>query len=224
MISIVMPVYNEEAIIAESLGRLARLKGDFEVIVVDGGSTDRTAEIAASAAKVLRGAKGRGNQMNLGAANAAGDTLLFLHADTMLPDTAIGDIEKALADREVAGGTFSKRYDSNHPLLRPARYYTYTNFHIFGLISGDQGIFVRRDAFNQVGGFPDAPIMEEFDLVRKLRSVGRLVFLPAEVVVSSRRFQKLGVARVYLTMLRCVILYRLGVSPERIAAVYKDVR
>jgi rSAM/selenodomain-associated transferase 2 len=224
MISLVMPVYNEEAIIAESLGRLAKLTGDHEVIVVDSGSSDRTAEIAETAARTIKSTKGRGIQMNTGATAAAGDILLFLHSYTILPDNAIGDITKALENPTVIGGTLSKRYDSNHFLLKPARYYTYTNFYIFGLISGDQGIFVRHGAFNLAGGFPDVPLMEEFGLVKRLRKIGPLVFLPAEAIVSSRRFAKKGVARTYLSMLRCVTLYKLGVPPEKIAAAYRDVR
>lgn len=219
-----MPVFNEAAIIEESLDRVLRLTGDFEVVVVDGGSSDRTVELAAGRARVIQCAKGRGTQMNAGAEATRGDVLLFLHADTILPDTAVRDIELAMNDQNVVGGAFSKRYDSDHFLLRPARYYTWTNFHIFGLISGDQGIFVRRDAFLRVGGFPDTPLMEEFELTRKLRRLGRLNFIASEAIVSSRRFIKNGVARTYLRMLRCIVLYRLGTPPEKIAGIYKDIR
>jgi rSAM/selenodomain-associated transferase 2 len=224
MISIVMPVYNEEAIIADNLDRLSRMKGEFEIIVVDGGSTDCTVEIASRSARVVVSEKGRGVQMNKGASAATGDILLFHHADTILPESAIDDIHAALADSEVAGGTFSKRYDSKHLLLRYAKYYNFTNLHIFGVIAGDQGVFVRRDTFDRIGGFPDIPIMEEFSFTDRLRKNGKIVFLKSTAIVSSRRFEKRGVLRVYLTMLRCVLMHKTGVPQEKIAAFYADVR
>jgi GT2 family glycosyltransferase len=162
--------------------------------------------------------------MNAGASVASGDILLFLHADTILTMNAINEINDALKDEKTVGGTFRRKYDVRHPLLRLAGLYTYTNFYLFGIIAGDQGIFVRKNVFETIGGFPEIPMMEEVQFTRNLKRQGKIIFLKSVAVVSARRFMKKGVIRTYLTMLLCILSYRAGMSAERIKKMYVDVR
>ncbi len=224
MVSIIIPTLNEEEIIGEALARLSRMKGECEIIVADGGSVDKTVEIASAFAGTISSPKGRGIQMNEGARAASGNTLLFLHADTIIPEDAISEICESLQDCNIVGGTFRRCYDNRNLLLRPAGFYTYTNFHLFGIIAGDQGIFVRKNVFDEIGGFPDIPLMEEVEFTRNLKKRGRIIFLNSVAIVSARRFVEKGVVKTYLTMLLCMILYRLGMSADRIKKLYDDVR
>lgn len=224
MISIVIPVLNEELIIGDALKRLQCMSGEYEIIVVDGGSSDGTAEVANSYVKTISSTKGRGIQMNTGAREAIGDVLLFLHADTIVKQDAIDEISRVMSEQNVVGGTFKRKYDVCHPLLKLAAFYTYTNFYLFGIIAGDQGIFVRKDIFNKIGGFPEIQLMEEVQFTKNLKKCGKIAFLNSEAIVSARRFMKKGIVRTYLTMLFCIISYRFGMPPEKIKDLYVDVR
>jgi len=226
-ISIIMPVLDEERRIGRAIDEVLALRGRKEVVVVDGGSRDRTLEIArAKPVRVAHASRGRARQMNAGATIAAGEILLFLHADTSLPRDALALVEHAFIDPAVVAGAFhtwtvadpgEERWFA--PLLHAADLRSrYTS-----LPYGDQAMFVRATAFNRVEGFPDQPLMEDIELSRRLRQIGRICTVPARVQVSGRRF----LARpVFYTLAVNLFpsLYRLGVSPERLAKIYQSVR
>jgi rSAM/selenodomain-associated transferase 2 len=194
-------------------------------VVVDGGSGDGTADLArAAGARVLTAPRGRGPQLNAGAAAARGDVLLFLHADVTLPADAPAWVARALADpRAVAGAfrirTVAERVHPLAPLLRLAD----VRARVARLPYGDQALFVRRSAFTRAGGFPDQPLFEDVELARRLRRLGTIVTVPATVRVSGRRFLAHPV-RAMLAMRLFPLLYRLGVPAERLARLYGSPR
>ena len=222
-ISVVIPTLNEAATIDEALAALERAGPFAEVIVADGGSGDGTAERAASRARLVRARRGRGAQMNAGAGAARGDALLFLHADGRLPRGAAAAIRDAFQDPTVVGGHFQVRF-SGHG--RNERFLTsfYDALRRLGVVYGDAAIFVRRSAFEKVGGFRDFPIMEDLDLVNRLRRTGRVVALPQVVVASSRRWQRGGVLRTWAAWVVIQSLYFLGVHPRTLGRLYSAVR
>jgi rSAM/selenodomain-associated transferase 2 len=225
-LSIIVPVLNEEARIAAQLAGLVGLSGVDEIIVVDGGSVDRTPALAAAAGcHLVTAPRGRGTQMNAGAVAASGDLFLFLHADVTLPVDAPSLIRTALADPTVVAGAFRTRTIAEGRRTRATRWLGLADLRsrYSRLPYGDQALFVRRDAFQRVGGFPVQPLFEDLEISRRLWSVGRVQTLDAEVRVSGRRF----LARpVYFAILMNVlpILYRLGVSPQTLQRAYGDVR
>ena len=225
-LSIIMPVLNEEARIAAQLAGLAGLRGIDEIIVVDGGSVDHTPDLAAAAGcDVVTAPRGRGTQMNAGAIAASGDILLFLHADVTLPVDAPSLIRAALADPTVVAGAFRTRTIAEGRRTWATRWLCLADLRsrYTRLPYGDQALFVRRDAFQRVGGFPAQPLFEDLEISRRLWSVGRVQTLHAEVRVSGRRF----LARpLYFAILMNVlpILYRLGVPPRTLQRSYGDVR
>jgi rSAM/selenodomain-associated transferase 2 len=223
-ISIIIPALNEAEAIRETLDAAARLGDEVEVIVVDGGSTDGTAEVArAHGARVVTSAKGRGAQMHAGALAARGDVLWFLHADTLAPADAAECIARALADPRAVGGNFRIRFDGDSGA---ARFLTwlYPRLRLLGLAYGDSGIFVRRAAYERAGGYKPYPIFEDLDLLRALWRQGRFVQAESCVVTSSRRFEGRSFALTFArwSLLQC--LYWLGVSPHTLARLYTSIR
>jgi len=225
--SVVIPVLNEAARIARRLEELRDLPGVAEVIVVDGGSTDRTPDIVRGFphARLITAERGRGPQMNAGARVATGAVLLFLHADTSLPPDAARWIGRALADPTAVAGAFRVRTVPDDrtawwtPLLRLADVRARVTRYPYG----DQAMFVRREAFARAGGFPDQPLMEDLELSRRLSRLGSIVTVPATVQVSGRRFLAHPVASV--VALRVIpVLYRLGVPARVLARLYGDPR
>ncbi|HIC88233.1 MAG TPA: glycosyltransferase [Anaerolineae bacterium] len=224
MVSIIVPVLNEVEIIEPFLAHLTSLAGEHEIIVVDGGSEDGTAELAARWAQVIRSPRGRARQMNLGARQARGDILFFVHADSRLPRDVALAIEGALRDPRVVGGCLSLAIDHPAPIYRLIAVFSNLRVKLFGQMLGDQGIFARREVFQRLGGFPEMEIMEDWEFSARLRSVGRVVQLPLKITTSARRWQKCGVWRTIWLMQKIKVLYALGYPPTELRRLYEDVR
>ena len=223
-LSIIIPVLNEERTIAATLADLDRVEAA-EVIVVDGGSTDRTAEsVRATSARLVVSPRGRAAQMNAGARQAAGDVLLFLHADTKLPAGASRDIRECMADPCCVGGRFDIRLDSTRPLLRLVGRMISLRSRLTRVATGDQAIFVRRAVFERLGGFPEIPLMEDVAFSRALKKAGRIACLRARVTSSARRWEQHGAVRTILLMWVLKLLYLAGVPPTRLKRLYGEAR
>ena len=223
-VSVIVPVLDEEKTIAATLQSLARF-APFEIIVVDGGSTDRTAEICQQFdVKVMVSARGRARQMNSGAKAASGDILLFLHADTTLPNSAFDDIRLALGDSRYVGGRFDVELAGQHWMLKVIGAMINYRSRLSKVSTGDQAIFVRRFVFEQIGGYPDIPLMEDLAFCRMLRHTGEIACLKSRVMTSARRWEIDGVWRTILRMWALKLLYLAGVPPNRLKQYYADAR
>jgi rSAM/selenodomain-associated transferase 2 len=219
-LSIVIPVLNEAAGIAELLARLAPLRQQgAQVIVVDSGSVDGTAELARPLADlVLASEKGRARQMNAGAAVASGDALLFLHADTSLPEGAMQAIEAAPGT--IRQRRFDVALDGRHPMLPVIAAMMSLRSRLTGIATGDQAIFVRRAAFEALGGFAPIALMEDIEFCRRAKRFGAPACLRRRVRTSGRRWERHGVWRTILLMWRLRLAYFLGADPKRLAVKY----
>lgn len=223
-ISIVIPVLNEAPTISQVIS-IAQTARNVEITVVDGGSSDRTPEIAKSlGVRVVFTTPGRATQMNAGAAAATGDILLFLHADTHLPEGFDTCVRQALAKPGTVGGAFELKIDAPLPSLRLVEKGVKCRSHFLQMPYGDQAIFLKTATFNQIGGFPDLPVMEDFEFVRRLKKQGRIAIVPQPVLTSARRWQQLGVLKTTAINQIVIIAYFLGVSPDRLGIWYKDKR
>lgn len=227
-VSVIIPALNEETTIPGTL-LSARAAGADEVIVADGGSGDGTRAAAQGAADaVIVATPGRARQMNAGAEVATGEVLLFLHADTTLPSGAIDSVREAMTQEEVAGGAFRVRLGISHgaPFARrialriTGRMIGFRS-RLFRSYTGDQAIFLRRELFGRIGGYPEIPLMEDVELSRRMTRVGKTVLLPCRLTTSARRWERHGTARTILRMWFLRIAYRLGMSPERCAQMYR---
>ena len=223
MTSIVIPTLNEESTIGATLDAVGKLRGTFEVIVADGGSTDDTVDVASSRARVIRCARGRGSQQAAGAGASTGDVLWFLHADTLPAPSAIESIHAALATPVVGGGNFTLSFDGGG---RSATQLTaiYPWLRLLGLCYGDSAIFVRRDVYDRIGGFHDHPLFEDVDLVRRIRKASTFVTLPENVITSSRRFEHRNFGAMFTFWTALQLLYWAGVPPAQLARFYGPVR
>jgi rSAM/selenodomain-associated transferase 2 len=223
-LSVIVPTLDEEATIASTLAH-ARRPGDVELVIVDGGSRDETVHVARPLAdRVLDAPRGRAAQMNAGAAAARGAVLLFLHADTRLPDDYPALVADALAPADVVGGRFDIRLDAPGLAYRVIERLIGLRSRLTGVATGDQAIFVRRDAFVRVGGYPAIPLMEDIALCRALKRAGRMAALRDVVVTSARRWQRDGLVRTVALMWTLRLAYYAGVSPARLARAYRDAR
>jgi rSAM/selenodomain-associated transferase 2 len=213
-----MPAFDEAAVIAGSLAALAPLRrGGHEVIVVDGGSRDGTLELARPLCdRLLESPRGRAVQMNAGAAAASGDVLLFLHADTALPDHAVDRIRQSLKDH--AWGRFDVRIEGTQPLLKLVAWSMNLRSRLTGIATGDQAIFVRREAFP---GFPEIALMEDIAFSRAMKRQGPPACLRERVTTSGRRWARRGVLRTILLMWRIRLLYFFGAHPDELARLYR---
>jgi rSAM/selenodomain-associated transferase 2 len=222
-LSIVVPALNEAARIEATLALLAPLRAcGHEVIVVDGGSSDATAALAAPLAdRVFSATRGRAHQMNAGAAKARGDVLLFLHADTRLPESADRLVTGAMAQSGRAWGRFDVAIEGAHPLLPMVAWFMNVRSRATGIATGDQAMFVRSAAFASVGGFPPVALMEDVALSARLKRLSRPACLAAKTVTSGRRWETKGVLRTVLLMWRLRLAFYFGASPERLARIYE---
>ena len=222
MLSIIIPALNEAEHIAESLQALAplRMRG-MEVVVVDGGSTDNTVDIARPLAdQVISTPRGRARQMNAGVARARGDLLLFLHADCRLPAAADGVIVDGLNRARKTWGRFDVTLTGAHPLLRVVGAMMNLRSRLTGVATGDQGIFVTRSLFEAAGGYPDIALMEDIALSNKLRAFGKPLALRHRIMASGRRWEKHGMLRTIFLMWRLRLQYWLGTDPDTLAKIY----
>lgn len=228
-LAIVMPVLNEEPVLVATLARLAPLRArGTRVIVVDGGSSDRSATIAAPHCDhVLVGPRGRAAQMNAGAAVALGDpavdTLLFLHADTRLPDDADRAIARA-CEMPLAWGRFDVEIEGHTPLLRVIGLLMNLRSRLTGICTGDQAMFATRALFERIGGFEPLPLMEDIAFSRRARRISKPHALRARVITSGRRWERHGVMRTVLRMWWLRLAYFFGADPAQLAATYRDAR
>jgi rSAM/selenodomain-associated transferase 2 len=223
-VSIIVPTLNEQTHILPTLKALQQLPGDKEILVVDGGSTDATLELARSqCVTVLDAPKGRGPQMHAGALAAAGSVLWFVHADTIPLPSALREIESALEDESVVAGNFGLLFDGSS---RAARRLTaiYPLLRLLGLCYGDSGIFVRKRVYEQIGGFQALALFEDLDLLRRLRRAGQFAHLPCSIVTSSRRFEQRNFGLIWLRWTSLQLLYWCGVSPNLLARWYRQAR
>ncbi|MBH0200057.1 MAG: glycosyltransferase family 2 protein [Nitrospira sp.] len=228
-ISVIIPTLNEEAVLAQTLAHTSALQVG-ELIVVDGGSTDSTVPTAqvfcanVLNAHLITAPRGRARQMNEGAKASQGDVLLFLHADTQLPEHTGRIIDSAFADPAVVGGRFDVRFDSASVWSRIISAFMNRRSRLTGISTGDQALFVRRQVFEQLGGFADIPLMEDIDFSRRLKRAGRIAALRDTVITSFRRWEAQGPLRTILLMWTLRFLYWLGVRPHRLAQAYRVVR
>jgi rSAM/selenodomain-associated transferase 2 len=220
-LAVIVPTLNEAARIRAALEALAPLRArGHQVIVVDGGSDDATAELAVSLCDlVLKAPRGRALQMNAGARAAQAGALVFLHADTRLPERTDEHILHAL--EQASWGRFDVRIESRHPLLKIVGCAMNLRSRLTGIATGDQAIFVRRDAFP---GFPEIALMEDIAFSRLMKARGRPACLRERVSTSARRWETRGVLRTIVLMWRLRLLYALGVAPQRLARDYADPR
>jgi len=219
-LSIIIPVVNEAGHIAAKLQALQALRNHCQVLLVDGGSVDDSAKIAKSLVdQVLHSPRGRARQMNCGAAQAQADVLLFLHADTRLPDNALNLILQAVADG-YQWGRFDVSFDSPQPIFRLIAFMMNRRSRLTGITTGDQALFMTRQAYQAVAGFPDIALMEDIAVSTRLKKLGRPCCLTANVVTSARRWQQHGILKTILLMWWLRLRYFFGTDPSDLVARY----
>ena len=222
-LSIIIPTLNEERVLRETFTSIS--SHAHEVIVVDGGSKDGTVEMARKyASVVLDSNRGRGTQQHVGACHAKGDVLLFLHADTKLPKGFEVMIEEALGGSEVVLGAFRLGYDPPIASFQLIAFMANLRSLLLNMPYGDQGLFMRRSDYFQVGGFKNLPIMEDVDLVRRLNRIGKFKLVKGKVRTSARRYGREGLFYTTVRNWSLIIRYLLGQSPERLHRFYSDAR
>jgi rSAM/selenodomain-associated transferase 2 len=231
MISIIIPSYNEVSSIEKTLVHLNSIDRHLhkEIIVVDGGSNDATAEIAQKHANLIRSPKGRAKQLNYGAKAAKGDILFFVHADMFVPESALTAINKMISER-YDGGAFRNEFDQHNKKIK--RLGRILNLRIKNteqsdqcIFYGDNGIFVKKEAFEKLNGFKDIPIMEDYDFSMRMRKNYRVKRIDTPcIIVSARRHISSGFIKTRLLWIIIRKLYQLGVSPFKLAKWYADVR
>jgi rSAM/selenodomain-associated transferase 2 len=228
MISIIVPLFNEEKIVEKLLARLSRLEGDREILLADGGSTDHTREWARDLlpqdACLLEAPRGRAAQSNAAARRARGDILFFLHADSKIKPDTLRHIDQAMAEG-ASWGCLTLCFDDRHPLMALCAYLSNLRVRWRGVAFGDQGIFIRRALFWEEGGFPELPLMEDYEFSLRL---GRRGIFPLQlqcpITTSARRFRERGRLRTLLLMWYLRRLYRRGYDIKDIAARYRQIR
>jgi rSAM/selenodomain-associated transferase 2 len=223
-ISIIIPTLNEAVNLGRSLASITKAE-NIEVIIVDGGSSDQTIAIAQTYNKsmgvaIISGTLGRANQMNLGASLATGEILVFLHADTVLPSGFDRTIREILTNPRTIAGAFKLKIDGKSWGLRLVEWGVNRRSQVFQMPYGDQAIFIKSATFLSLGGFTQLPIMEDFDLILRLKKVGKIAIAPLTVTTSDRRWQKLGIFRTTLINQLIILGYFCGIKPTKLASCY----
>lgn len=222
LISVVVPVLNEEKLIGKSLKVLAEWS-DLELIVADGGSMDRTVELASEYATVVSSPPGRPQQMNRGAQQANGEILWFVHVDTILPSNAPEFVRNAIAAGYI-GGAFRTRFDETNWFWDLLTLIDNLRTRLFRIYFGSRAMFVLADTFKQLGGFPEVAILEDVAFSRLMRREGPTVMVDAVALESFRRFRKVGPLRQLLLDIVLIGAFNFGISPDLLAHFYKHVR
>jgi len=224
-LSTIVPMLDEAEGIAGTLRAIRRGAPEAEIIVVDGGSADSSVAIAEPLCDVVVGeSRGRARQMNAGAKISRGDALAFVHADTLVPASFGADIAAALSNPAVVGGRFDVKLDSSALPYRVIGAMISWRSRISRVGTGDQAIFVRREVFARLGGFPELDLCEDLEFSRRLKRAGRVACLRSRVITSARRWNRDGLARTVLRMWMIRAMYLAGVSPARLKRMYADVR
>lgn len=224
LISIITPIYNEESILSCHSHYFLNLSKQTELIFVDGGSTDRSVEIAAQYGKVLQTQKGRALQMNYGARVARGDVFFFLHADNFISQKTLDSITGRMTDGALIGGCLSQRINKKGVVYRFLETHGNIRAKMTKIFYGDQGIFVEKEVFINIGGFPEVPIMEDVLFTKVLRTKGPTVVLRDTIVASPRRWEKHGLLQTVLIHNMVTILFLMKVPLHRIKRLYADLR
>ena len=223
-ISVIVPVYNEAKGLRKKRAYYEALMTETEVIFVDGGSTDETPAVLAGWARVMTCRKNRAAQMNTGAAAARGEVLLFLHADAVLLPGALEQARRTLRDPRVVGGCFSQVLDAPGWIFRWISWTGNYRARWTKVLYGDQGIFIRREVFERLHGFPEVSVGEDVLLSRRLRTMGRVAVLPDPIYCSARRWQRQGIWRTFWTNRKVLRALARGVSPDCAGIVYGEAR
>lgn len=223
MISVIIPILNEENILEKTLSRLQPELKNHELIIVDGGSTDGSIRIAEKYGKVIKSEQGRAKQLNAGAAAATGEILIFLHADVWLEQGACEALESALLSGYVGGG-FLQKIDGRSILYRIIEKTADMRGKYLKVFYGDSGIYVKRTDFERIGGFPEVPIMEEIGFSKALRKLGKTKMVKPRIHISARRWEANGIVRTTTINWLITFLYFLGFSLERLAKLYRNIR
>lgn len=222
-ISVIMPILNEAKLLEKTLSQLQPELGSHELIVVDGGSTDASVGIAEKYGRVITSERGRAKQLNAGAAAATGEILIFLHADIWLESGALAAVASALSSGYVGGG-FRQKIDGRSFLYRLIEIAGDIRGRYLRVFYGDSGIFLTRTDFEKIGGFPNVPIFEEMEFSRKLRRLGKTTLLTPYIHISARRWEARGIVRTTLNNWLITLLYFFGVSPGKLARLYRHIR
>ena len=222
-ISIIIPILNEKDKIESLLGQLADLDGDFEVIFADGGSNDGTLNMIGNKYPVISCPKGRAKQMNMAATHSTGDVLLFLHCDSVLPKDAMYQI-KSIIEKRFEFGCFRLKFDSDKFLMKCCGFFSNMRVRLRKIVFGDQGIFITRRLFDEIGGFPDLPIMEDYKFSILLKSRHKVRQANSYITTSSRRFIDGGVLRTMWKMQKLQYMFRHGTDAKEIAKLYRNIR
>jgi rSAM/selenodomain-associated transferase 2 len=224
-LSVIVPMLNEASAIAATLDAIRASAPTAEIIVVDGGSDDSSVEIARPRCDLLiESPRGRARQMNIGAAAASGDAFVFVHADTIMPPRFAGDIEGALRDPAFVGGRFDLQFDETASAYRALGALISLRSRLMRTATGDQAIFVRREVFERMGGFPEIELCEDVAFARQLKRAGRVACLESRVTTSARRWRRDGLIRTVLRMWTIKSLFLAGVPPQWLKRHYADTR
>ncbi|MFQ5452597.1 MAG: TIGR04283 family arsenosugar biosynthesis glycosyltransferase [Candidatus Zixiibacteriota bacterium] len=224
MVSIVIPVYNEESILLRGSDYFKKLASSGELIFVDGGSSDQTVEVASKYSQVISDKKNRASQMNAGAKMASHHIILFLHADAQLSQEALSQMKAIMEQDGYVGGCFHQVYDAPGILFKWIALTGNMRAKLLNVFYGDQGIFVRKDIFAKLGGFPLVPIGEDVLLSNKLKHLGKTRVLPEYILCCARRWKKQGILKTFLFNMRITLGLLLRLNQDKIGGAYKDIR